>query len=927
MKLLKPIILCLTLITYISVKAQFLQFNQPYGMIHADITVADIDGDGDLDVIASGETTENGIVKPVSAIYQNTGGLFKQQFSYHNPIFEPDFADPTILKDADGWFYGYATENTWNDGIDHLVPIIKSKDLTNWQFVADAFTTRPTWKTSGGIWAPDVTFVNGSYYMYYACSTWGDSNPGIGLAIADNPTGPFVDQGKVFDTKSIGVTNSIDPNFFQTGSGTTLKSYLFWGSFNGIYGIQLSTDLKSTVGLKFKIAGNAFEAPYIKEKNGKFYFFGSVGSCCDGANSQYHVCMASSTSIRGPYLDKTGTSINTDGVEGSLLIAGNSASGWVGPGHNSKIITDDAGNDFFLYHAISTANPLLPGGATRRPLMMDKLTWTNGWPGIFGSVPSVSPQEVPFITLQSNPNVIIPGNSADIKFGDIDGNGTLDAIFNGNSNDDLGKGIALNDGTGIFTRSALDMTRATVSCGFADFNNDGLLDYYTFGNGTANMGTIFFQNADGTFTRDSSSFTSLNNLTNPNVTILDFNNDGNIDMFVCGWDSTANLPYSAILLNDGYGKFTVMAQPGLIRKGNGSVVWGDVDGDGWLDLLLNGDGGADGEASSTIYRLYKNNGGILEPKATFNDYSQMSLGNGARMVDWDNDGKLDIILTGWSNTKAREVTMLFTCTDPANFTYVESPLSNTAFPGVSQSSIETADLNNDGKIDLLITGFTGNETNQTFKYNRNISGYYLNRTANVNVKPSVVGNLAQAITRSGDETRVSFTWDAATDDLTPQKSLTYNLSLRNTTTGKWMYNPMAVMGGTTDGWRKVSSLGNVYTNRRWELHNLPAGNYEWTVQAIDANFVGGPFAAVNSFTIGATGIVNVISGVDITAENGKLHVQNKTGSILNISVYSTTGSLLKQLNKVDNLATTLNQGVYIVKAVVGHNTMVQKVVI
>ena len=108
-------------------------------------------------------------------------------------------------------------------------------------------------------------------------------------------------------------------------------------------------------------------------------------------------------------------------------------------------------------------------------------------------------------SLQGSENVITPGHFADIKLGDIDGDGDLDVIFNGNSNGDMGKGIALNDGTGVFTRSTLDVTGATISCGFADFNNDGLVDYYAIGNGTGNIGTVFFQNADGTFTKDQSS--------------------------------------------------------------------------------------------------------------------------------------------------------------------------------------------------------------------------------------------------------------------------------------------------------------------------------------------------------------------------------------------------------------------------------------
>lgn len=529
-------------------------------------------------------------------------------------------------------------------------------------------------------------------------------------------------------------------------------------------------------------------------------------------------------------------------------------------------------------------------------------------------------------TLQGSESVITPGHFADIKMGDIDGDGDLDAIFNGNSNADLGKGIALNDGTGIFTRSTLDVTGATISCGFADFNNDGLIDYYAIGNGTANIGTIFFQNTDGSFTKDQSSFAGTN-LIDADVSLVDFNNDGYIDMFISAWDDNGKSRYSSVLTNDGFGRFAAMAQPNLIRKGYGGSVWGDVDGDGFMDLLLNGDGGADGEGSSDIYRLYRNNGGSLEAKATFNDYRQISVGDGARMVDWDNDGDLDIILTGWSGTKGRQATMLFVCTNPATFTYTEHELSNTAFPGVSESSIETADLNKDGKIDLLITGYNGDQASQIGKFNRNICGYYLNQSTTVNTKPTAPTTLAHEITKSGDETLVTFTWGAATDAQTPQKALTYNMALKNTSTGKWFYNPMAVTSGETNGWRMVSEHGNVFGNKRWEIYNLPAGNYEWTVQAIDANFMGSTFAETKTFTITSTGLINPVSGVSISAFNQKINVKNSTSDMLNVCVYDLAGAMIKQINSASDININLNKGIYLVQVTKGIEKTVQKVVL
>jgi arabinan endo-1,5-alpha-L-arabinosidase len=315
---------------------------------------------------------------------------------YQNPLFEPDLADPSFVRAPDGWFYAYGTENDWATGVHRITPIVRSKTLTKWEYVGDAFAAKPTWKSDGGIWAPQIVYRNGTYYLYYSFSLWGDSNPGVGLATSAYPYGPFKDEGKVLDAASSGVGNSIDQYFIEVGSGRSKKFYLFWGSFRGIYGIEMSDDMKTTVGAKFQIAGDNFEATYIHPKDGKFYFFGSTNSCCEGKNSRYRVTVAVASSITGPYKTKAGVDIIANGLTGTPFLDGSVESGWVGPGHNSEIITDDHGRDFILYHAIDYTNDLLPGGATRRPLMMDEVLWVDGWPTIAGGVPSNTKKTAPY---------------------------------------------------------------------------------------------------------------------------------------------------------------------------------------------------------------------------------------------------------------------------------------------------------------------------------------------------------------------------------------------------------------------------------------------------------------------------------------------------------------------------------------------------
>jgi len=320
----------------------------------------------------------------------------KSDTLYQNPLFEPDLADPSVIRANDGWFYAFGTENEWAPGINRLVPIVRSKNLTKWEYVGDAFATKPTWKSTGYLWAPNIIFYNGKYYLYYSFSGWGDSNPGVGVAESNYPYGPFSDLGKIFYASSIGVANCIDPFFIEDGTGRNKKKYLFFGSFEGIYGIQLGDDMKSTIGEKFKIAGNGFEASYIFVKDGKYYYFGSNGNCCQGKDSKYHVSVAVSSSLKGPYLTQDGTPILNNGQEGTLFLEGDPNVGWVEPGHDAEIFTDDAGHYYILYHAIDYKNPLLPNGATRRPLMMDEVIWKNGWPTIEKNVPSHTLKRAPY---------------------------------------------------------------------------------------------------------------------------------------------------------------------------------------------------------------------------------------------------------------------------------------------------------------------------------------------------------------------------------------------------------------------------------------------------------------------------------------------------------------------------------------------------
>lgn len=327
---------------------------------------------------------------PETVIWTDTSSL--PDTLYQNPVFEPVLADPTVIQTGDGTFYAYGTEDSWDKDTHHIVAIIKSKDLVKWTYVSDAFTatSKPSWGTANaGVWAPQIiqSQKDGRYYLYYSLSTWGDPNPGIGVAVADSPEGPFTDLGQILRSNEIGVANSIDPFFTSIKKGSRYTYYLFWGSFNGIYCIQMQDETTIYPGAKpTMIANNLYEASYIYQYDGKFYFFGSMGSCCEGRDSQYRVKVAKADNILGPYLNDLGQDIKTNGVEGKAFLTGDADLGFVGPGHNAEIIQDKKGRYFILYHAVDILSgegdgTLAPGStATRRPLMLDEITWVDGWP-------------------------------------------------------------------------------------------------------------------------------------------------------------------------------------------------------------------------------------------------------------------------------------------------------------------------------------------------------------------------------------------------------------------------------------------------------------------------------------------------------------------------------------------------------------------
>ncbi|MFZ9661350.1 MAG: arabinan endo-1,5-alpha-L-arabinosidase [Chitinophagaceae bacterium] len=293
--------------------------------------------------------------------------------------------DPVMIKEGNR-YYIFCT------GMG--ISVFSSSDMQQWKKEKSVFDKAPQWAVDiipgfkGHIWAPDISYHNGKFYLYYAVSAFGKNTSAIGLAVNKtlDPASPdfkWEDKGKVIQSvPGRDMWNAIDPNLISDENGT---AWLNFGSFwNGIKMLKMSQNLESVAEPQvwFTIASRqrnfilpdstagdaAIEAPFIYKKDKYYYLFVSFDYCCRGEKSTYKVVVGRSEKIQGPYVDRDGVAMNLGG--GSTVVEGNKE--WHGAGHNAVVNVDGA--DYIIYHGYDAADK------GRSKLRIDKLSWWDGWP-------------------------------------------------------------------------------------------------------------------------------------------------------------------------------------------------------------------------------------------------------------------------------------------------------------------------------------------------------------------------------------------------------------------------------------------------------------------------------------------------------------------------------------------------------------------
>jgi arabinan endo-1,5-alpha-L-arabinosidase len=264
------------------------------------------------------------------------------------------------------------------------VPMLKSRDLKTWERIGMAFPAVPEWVTNEvgarGLWAPDISFFNGKYHLFYAGSQFGRNTSVIGQATNTtlDPTAKdykWEDQGLVFESFQGDPYNAIDPNIFVDDKN---NPWLVFGSFwTGIKMRKLTPEGKvdpvdtKIYDLASRPTGDhSIEGPFLIHEGRYYYLFVSFDRCCRGVDSTYRVMIGRSENLTGPYVDEKGTPMMQGG--GTEILAGDGKR-VIGPGHCG--LFNDSGHWLMVNHFYD-GNDF---GISK--LQVRPVTWTNdGWP-------------------------------------------------------------------------------------------------------------------------------------------------------------------------------------------------------------------------------------------------------------------------------------------------------------------------------------------------------------------------------------------------------------------------------------------------------------------------------------------------------------------------------------------------------------------
>jgi len=320
---------------------------------------------------------------------------------------------------------------------------------------------------------------------------------------------------------------------------------------------------------------------------------------------------------------------------------------------------------------------------------------------------------------------------------------------------------------------------------------------------------------------------SIPQLEKAQVAWIDVENDGLLDLLISGENAgTGSFQLIRNLGNETFSAATPLSIPPLT---NARFDLGDINRDGFTDLVISGFSGT--TPSTDIY--HNDGSGVFQAQ----NISFTALAGGDIVLgDYTDDNRLDIVIAGQNSSSLPEA-IVYRQASNGGFSLDATASDN--LTGLTSGDLAWADYDNDGKLDISISG---SGTGNVFSVFRNV-----NRTQNKITAPPL------SPTQSVDGSKVKLSWVAPPN----ASGYTYNVSIGITNTDEFVKPGMSNLSAAGEGLRRIVARGNVGQNLEWNIGGLVSGRqYSWRVQAIGPDYEGSKWAK-GSFTFNPPGYEEV----------------------------------------------------------------------
>jgi len=414
-----------------------------------------------------------------------------------------------------------------------------------------------------------------------------------------------------------------------------------------------------------------------------------------------------------------------------------------------------------------------------------------------------------------------------VALGDYDNDGRLDVLLTGTVSNNVDRTeIWRNTGSGFSNVTAVVASgMPAVDSGSAiwgDYDNDGKPDILLTGEHPDDSSGYNFTDVAQIWHNTGSGFVqadvSLPGVTSGSSGWIDFDGDGLLDIFLSGYDNDGNA-LTQLWRNTGHGFTNINV--GVPALGFASFGWADFNNDGKLDFVVSGLSGTFA-SPNPVTQVWTNSGSGF---AKMMDLPGLD-GGSVSVADFDNDGLPDIVVTG-DNDSNSATTKLFRNTGNG-FVDVTAAFAS-GVPNVDWGFSAWADFDNDGRLDLLLGG---NNTMQVWQ----------NGGSTTNSPPTAPTGLTASVSGSS----LVLNWQASSDVQTASNSLTYNLRIGTMPGGSDILAP----NSAPDGWRRVPQMGPLNRQQfQLPIPQYPRPRYYISVQSIDGALAGSAFSPELALTI------------------------------------------------------------------------------